>query len=119
VSPGVRERLLREAEALVYISLFEGFGLPPLEAMIRSTPALVSDRASLPEVTGGCAPAVDPLDVGAISDALVRLVDQGLDQDALERARLQACSYSVERAGAAITGALAATAAVAGRAVPR
>jgi glycosyltransferase involved in cell wall biosynthesis len=71
------------ADGLAYPSLYEGFGLPVVEAMLHGTPVLTSDRSSLPEVAGDAALLVDPLDEGAIAKGLVRLVD-----DAALRARL-------------------------------
>lgn len=63
------------AIASVYLSLYEGFGLPPLEAMACGTPVLTSNIASLPEVVGAAAITVDPLDIGAIVDGLIRLIE--------------------------------------------
>ncbi len=71
------------ADGLAYPSLYEGFGLPVVEAMLHGTPVLTSDRSSLPEVAGDAALLVDPLDEGAIAKGLVRLVT-----DATLRARL-------------------------------
>ena len=62
------------ALALVYPSLYEGFGLPPLEAMACGTPVITSNTTSLPEITGGAALLVDPLDVEAIAAAMLRVV---------------------------------------------
>lgn len=59
------------AAALVFPSLFEGFGLPPIEAMACGCPVLCSDRGSLPEVVGGAARMFDPTDTAAIARALV------------------------------------------------
>ena len=67
----------RAADVFVYPSLYEGFGLPPLEAMACCTPTLVSSATSLPEVVGEGALLVDPLDVPAMADALVRLAEDG------------------------------------------
>jgi glycosyltransferase involved in cell wall biosynthesis len=55
--------------ALVFPSLYEGFGLPPLEAMACGTPVICSNRASLPEVVGDAAILFDPTDVAALRDA--------------------------------------------------
>ena len=59
-APHVASRADVGADALVYPSLCEGFGLPPLEAMRCGTPALVSDRPAFPEVLGDAALMVDP-----------------------------------------------------------
>ena len=70
VDDDVRQVLLEQAVALVYLSMFEGFGLPPLEAMAAGTPVLASTAAAIPEVTGGAAVLCDPLDLRAIAAAL-------------------------------------------------
>ena len=59
----------------VYPSYFEGFGLPPLEAMRCGTPVVTGNRTSLPEVVGDAALTVDPFDTGALGEAIARLVD--------------------------------------------
>ena len=63
------------ALCFVYPSYFEGFGLPPLEAMKCGSPVVVGNRTSLPEVVGDAALAVDPFDVDAIAGAIRRLVN--------------------------------------------
>jgi glycosyltransferase involved in cell wall biosynthesis len=79
------DRLYALADAVVFPSLYEGFGLPVLEAMARGVPVATSDRSSLPEVAGDAAVLFDPEDVGAIRAAMERLLG-----DAAERARLAA-----------------------------
>ncbi|MBC7323609.1 MAG: glycosyltransferase family 4 protein, partial [Acetomicrobium sp.] len=81
------------AIALVYVSLYEGFGLPPLEAMACGTPVLISNVTSLPEVVGDAALMVDPYDVDAIAEGIKRLVEDDnlrkeLSQKGLARAKL-------------------------------
>jgi glycosyltransferase involved in cell wall biosynthesis len=61
------------AEFFVYPSLFEGFGLPPLEAMACGTPVVVSDTSSLPEVVGDAGIKVPPTDVAALADAMAAM----------------------------------------------
>jgi glycosyltransferase involved in cell wall biosynthesis len=68
------EGLYRAARCVVFPSLYEGFGLPILEAMARGVPVACSDRASLPEVAGGAALLFDPEDVEAIRTSLERLL---------------------------------------------
>jgi alpha-1,3-rhamnosyl/mannosyltransferase len=77
--------LYRRALALIYPSLYEGFGLPPIEAMATGCPVLVANVSSLPEVCGDAALYCDPLDVGSITAGMRRLAED----DAL-RARLAA-----------------------------
>jgi glycosyltransferase involved in cell wall biosynthesis len=81
------------ALCFVYPSYFEGFGLPPLEAMQCGAPVIAGDRTSLPEVLGDAGLMVDPFDEQAIADAIRRLIDdEGLRAElrrkGLKRARL-------------------------------
>ena len=77
--------LYRGAEMLVYPSLYEGFGLPPAEAMACGTPVITSNTTSLPEVVGQAALTVDPTDVRAIAGAMARLLDDAaLRRDLIE-----------------------------------
>ena len=69
------EGLYAAAAAFVFPSLYEGFGLPVLEAMRRGVPVACSDRSTLPEVAGDAALLFDPERVQAIADALTRLLD--------------------------------------------
>lgn len=84
--------LLSGAGLFAFPSLFEGFGLPPLEAMACGTPCVVSDTTSLPEVVGHAALLVNPLDHECISQAIVRLLNDttlqlSLTRNGLSRAR--------------------------------
>ena len=72
VSNACVSRLYREADAFIFPSLSEGFGLPVLEAFHYGTPLLCSNATSLPEVAGDAALYFDPHDAGAIADAIVR-----------------------------------------------
>ncbi len=75
--------LIRGARAVLFPSLYEGFGLPALEAMLLGTPVITSDTASMPEVVGDAALKVDPYDISALVGAI-----QAMDRDAALRARL-------------------------------
>jgi glycosyltransferase involved in cell wall biosynthesis len=66
--------LYRLASVFVFPSLYEGFGLPPLEAMSAGVPVITSNVSSLPEVVGDAAVLVDPMDAGAIADAMARVL---------------------------------------------
>lgn len=61
-------------EVFVYPSLYEGFGLPPLEAMSCGTPVITSNTTSIPEVVDNCAILIDPLDIDTLSDKLYKVL---------------------------------------------
>lgn len=87
--------LLSGAIALVYPSLYEGFGLPVLEALACGTPVLTSNVSSLPEVAGDAALLVDPSDVDAIAAGMLRLItDAGLRRSLIEKGYTQARKFS-------------------------
>ena len=89
------ERLIRGARAVLFPSLYEGFGLPVLEAMQLGTPVLTSNTSSLPEVAGEAAIAVDPYDVGAIAAGLRRLDgDEGLRERLMTAGLAQADHFT-------------------------
>lgn len=89
--------LLSGAEALVYPSLYEGFGLPVLEAMACGTPIVTSDLSALPEVAGDAALLVDPRDPSAIASAVERVLDEkDLRRDLRARGMSRAADYTWE-----------------------
>ena len=77
VAPELRPLLLSGARLFTYPSLYEGFGLPPLEAMACGTPVITSNVSALPETVGDAALLVDPLDVGDLAGCIRRLWDDG------------------------------------------
>jgi len=105
-------RLLRTALVMVYPSLYEGFGLPPLEAMTQGCPVICSHAASLPEVVGDAALLFDPTSVDELSALLERAaVDQALRQDLVARGRQRsrrfswdACAENTARIYASLAG---------------
>jgi glycosyltransferase involved in cell wall biosynthesis len=85
------------AKIFVFPSLYEGFGLPPLEAMAHGTPVVTSNTSSLPEVVGNAAVLVNPENVFEIMRALHRLLlDQGLREKIKQRSYEQAKKFSWE-----------------------
>ena len=93
------------AHAVALPSLYEGFGLPVLEAMACGTPVVTSKLSSLPEVAGDAALLVDPLDVDALTAALRRLVtDESLRATLRERGLARAATFTWERAARQLLG---------------
>ena len=83
------------AELFVYPSLYEGFGLPPLEAMACGTPVVTANTSALPEVVGQAGLTVDPLDVEGLAEAMRRaLGDEALRQEMRERGLQRAKVFS-------------------------
>ena len=79
------------ALALVYPSLYEGFGLPPLEAMACGTPVITSNTTSLPEITAGAALLVDPMSEEAIAGAILQIIR---DCELRDRLRTQSLAHA-------------------------
>jgi len=100
VDDGDLPALYGGAALFVFPSLYEGFGLPPLEAMACGTPVVSSGTSSLPEVLGDAAAYVDdPRDAEAMADAIVRVIDDGMLRATLaERGRRRAATYTWESA---------------------
>ena len=85
----------RSASAFVYPSLFEGFGIPPLEAMACGTPVVTSNTSSLPEVAGDAALLIDPYDEQELANALLRIVkDEPLRARLRERGLAQSKKFT-------------------------
>ena len=76
------------ADLFVYPSLYEGFGIPPLEAMACGTPVVVSNTSSLPEVVADAGVVVDPCDAEALAEAMLRVVSDPVHHRALRDAGL-------------------------------
>jgi glycosyltransferase involved in cell wall biosynthesis len=91
--------LYQSADVFAYPSLYEGFGLPLLEAMACGVPVVCSNRASLPEVAGDAALLVDPTDEPAIAAALVRaLHDDDLRREMVAKGLRRAREFTWDRA---------------------
>jgi glycosyltransferase involved in cell wall biosynthesis len=92
-----RTRLLCGASLLVYPSVYEGFGLPPLEAMAAGVPVVATTAGSLPEVLGNGALLVPPGDHVALAEAMQRvLMDTSLSADLVRNGFQQAAHFSAE-----------------------
>ena len=100
VADDVLTSLYANCEFLAFPSLYEGFGLPLVEAMAHGKPVLTSNRSSLPEIADGAAVCVDPLSVDAIADGLLTLLeDEAIKGQLSVFARDRASRFSWDRAG--------------------
>jgi glycosyltransferase involved in cell wall biosynthesis len=98
VSVAMLVTLIRGARAVLFPSLYEGFGLPVLEAMRLGTPVVTSRTSSLPEIAGDAALYVNPYETDDIARAIKTIAaDAGLRSELAERGRAQAELFSVER----------------------
>jgi len=104
VTPGyvTREELkyaYTHADLFAFPSLYEGFGLPPLEAMACGTPVVAGDATSLPEVLGDAAEFVDPENVSAVAGGMEKVIgDQEYAEELVRRGSEKAAEYTWERA---------------------
>lgn len=90
--------LMAMSEAFVFPSLYEGFGLPLLEAMVQGTPVVAAAGGSVPEVAGDAALVTDPADVEGLAANLVRVVaEPGLRADLVGRGHRRAATFSWSR----------------------
>jgi glycosyltransferase involved in cell wall biosynthesis len=97
--------LYQLAQVFAFPSLYEGFGLPPLEAMACGTPVVSSNSSSLPEVLGDAGLLVNPTDTAALSQALRRILsDAELRADLSFRGQAQAQNFSWQKAVDALMG---------------
>jgi glycosyltransferase involved in cell wall biosynthesis len=98
VDPSELRRYVAGASLFVFPSRYEGFGLPPLEAMAAGTPCVVSTAASVPEVCGDAATYVDPSDSRAIASAIVEVLRSPEVAASLrDRGRRHAATFTWER----------------------
>lgn len=89
--------LVASARAMAYVSIFEGFGIPIVEAFASGTPVITSNTSSMPEVAGDAALLVDPTNVGQITTAMTQLYQHPETAEALrERASIQLQNFSWE-----------------------
>jgi glycosyltransferase involved in cell wall biosynthesis len=97
--------LVGSALALTFVPHFEGFGIPVLESMQTGVPVICSNTTSLPEVSGGAAITIDPLDIDGIANAMTRIYeDKQLRADLIKRGLDRAKCYSWDQSAEILSG---------------
>ena len=86
------------ALASIYVSYFEGFGIPIVEAFKCDTPVITSNVTSMPEVAVDAALLVDPFDVNSIADAMKKILDDDVRQGLIEKGRIRHQDFSWDKA---------------------
>ena len=95
ISSAEKNTLYQNATLFLFPSLYEGFGIPPLEAMHFGVPVICSSAASLPEVVGDCAELIDPLNIDEIATAIECLLSNDVRREELiEKGRSRATHFS-------------------------
>jgi glycosyltransferase involved in cell wall biosynthesis len=93
------QSLYSSCSLFVFVSLYEGFGMPVLEAMACGAPVICSNSSALPEVAGDAALFVDPASVEAIAKAIVKVISsEDIREDLCRRGQIRARSFTWERA---------------------
>lgn len=106
ISGAEKTTLYQNADVFVFPSLYEGFGIPPLEAMAQGCPTVCANAASLPEVTGDAVELVDPLDERAIADGIGRILfDHKHRALLIEKGLQQVKTFTWEDSAARLTAA--------------
>ena len=98
LSPDELKNIIPSALAMVYVSYFEGFGIPILEAMRCGTPVITSDITSMPEVAGDAALLVNPFSVDSITAAMLKIAnDEGLRKQLIKKGLERSNDFSWQK----------------------
>ena len=92
------KNIIASAKAMLYVSKFEGFGIPILEAMQCDVPVITSNVTSMPEVAGNSAILVDPFSIDSIKNAMLQITsDEYLRKDLIEKGRIRRNNFSWDK----------------------
>ena len=106
-APDILNKLLASALALTYVSYFEGFGIPIVEAFNTETAIITSNVTSMPEIAGDAALLVDPFDISSIADAMYKLdTDETFRKQLIEKGNARKHLYSWDKTAAKLWEAI-------------
>jgi len=101
------QRVLASALALTYVSYFEGFGIPIVEAFYAGTPVITSNVTSMPEVAGDAALLIDPFSVQSITDAMIQIsTDEALRKSLIEKGTRRSKGFSWQKSADRLWGSI-------------
>ena len=90
-------KLYASCDIVTFISLYEGFGMPILEAQSVGVPVLVSNRCAMPEITGEGGLIVDPTSIEEIRETIKKLENEQLRRDLIEKGKSNVSRFSIEK----------------------
>jgi glycosyltransferase involved in cell wall biosynthesis len=99
-------KLMASASALMYVSLFEGFGIPIIEAMQSGTPVITSNTSSMPEIAGEAALLVEPNDVGQIAEAMGQILDEKRRNELIQLGHMQCRKFNWDESAQSVMDVL-------------
>jgi len=106
-APDILNKLLASALALTYVSYFEGFGIPIVEAFNTETAVITSNVTSMPEIAGDAALLIDPYDIFSIADAMYKLdTDESFRKQLIEKGNARKQLYSWDKTAAKLWEAI-------------
>lgn len=101
------QRVVAAALALTYVSYFEGFGIPIVEAFYAGTPVITSNVTSMPEVAGDAALLVDPFSVQSITDAMLQIsTDEALRKSLIEKGKIRSGNFTWQKSADRLWGSI-------------
>jgi glycosyltransferase involved in cell wall biosynthesis len=108
LQPSELNRVISSAAALTYVSYFEGFGIPILEAFYCETPVITSNVTSMPEVAGDAAILTDPFSVKSISEGMQKIAsDPSVSLQLIEKSKIQRQKFSWQKSADLLWQAMA------------
>jgi glycosyltransferase involved in cell wall biosynthesis len=97
-NPYILKTLVKNSKGLLFPSLYEGFGLPVIEAFSQEVPVMHSNKTSLPEIAGGLGIEVDPYDISSLERGMLKLANQKLGKEEKNKLKARAATFTYKNA---------------------